>query len=852
MPAWGWLLLALAAVQVVAALAGVATGGLWSDGSAAAPAIPLWIDLVHILLYGAAAIWLIVGGQRDVRAVALGGVFLFIAAVFSSRLLFTLAATLGGAVGNVLAFLGEVNASAFVPFFLWAFAARFPHVRPFGRGARFGRAMTGIALACALVLAAASLAAAYRPELASASPVGWLALQGSGVYWPTLSLLILGALAFLTWRSRQAEGAERRRARLFLAALVLGIGPLFVDVLLESLVPPFGRLMNRPASRLVGGAILYPLLLSIPVTTTYAVLVHRVLDVRLVVRKALRYALARYSVVALATVPFAALIGYVYARRSEPITEILTGTGALVLLGLSLAGAAALRLRVPILGAIDRRFFRERYDAQRILAELAGLVRKAPDPGAWAEMLTSEIDRALHLHSHAVLLLDAPAGTYRAVGAGGIREIPVDAPLVRQAVAAGAPLLVDLAAGSATVASLPEEDRQWLAGAGFEVLVPVVGSSGDAIALVALGEKKSELPFTAEDLSWLGTLAVAAAGPLDLLARGASGGLGATIDDSETDAPARECPVCWTVHPAASDACPECGRPLIAARVPTILAGKFHLVRRLGAGGMGVVYQGWDRSLDRPVAVKTLPALDAERAMRMRREARAMAAVAHPNLAAIYAVESWRGTPLLILELLEGGTLAERLATEPLAPGELIALGVELADALAQLHGRGILHRDIKPSNIGFTATGTAKLLDFGLARLVAGSRGRSPRRVRVRPAPRADESVTASYDGANDGSLEGTPRYMSPEARSGHLPSPAFDLWSLAVVLWEALIGQRAFPSHDPRGEEDERYRLDLAAVPPDAPPRLVALLERSLSPNRRQRPSSAKDFAARLRALR
>ena len=135
---------------------------------------------------------------------------------------------------------------------------------------------------------------------------------------------------------------------------------------------------------------------------------------------------------------------------------------------------------------------------------------------------------------------------------------------------------------------------------------------------------------------------------------------------------------------------------------------------------MGVVYKGHDLTLDRVVALKTLPRLSAGEAAQLRREARAMASVEHPHLAHIYGAEAWRGAPVLVLEHLPGGTLADRVTAGAIPIAHVVTAGRAIAQALRHLHGLGMLHRDVKPSNIGYAAGDVPKLMDFGLAKLTA------------------------------------------------------------------------------------------------------------------------------------
>jgi serine/threonine protein kinase len=192
---------------------------------------------------------------------------------------------------------------------------------------------------------------------------------------------------------------------------------------------------------------------------------------------------------------------------------------------------------------------------------------------------------------------------------------------------------------------------------------------------------------------------------------------------------------------------------------------------------MGVVYRALDLTLGRDVAVKTLPHLSDDAAERLLAEARAMASLSHEDVAVLYEVARWRGTPLLVMEYLAGGTLATRLRESRLADAELVALIRLLARRLARVHARGLYHGDIKPSNVGFAADRVPRLLDFGLARALTG---------------RAPSAAEAALPPAQVG---GTWAYLSPEVRDGAAPGPTLDLWALGVVLCEALTGEHPFP---------------------------------------------------------
>ena len=216
--------------------------------------------------------------------------------------------------------------------------------------------------------------------------------------------------------------------------------------------------------------------------------------------------------------------------------------------------------------------------------------------------------------------------------------------------------------------------------------------------------------------------------------------------------------------------------------------GPYAIHARLGAGGMGEVYRARDTKLGREVAIKILPRLfttDPERRARFDREARLLASLNHPHIGAIYGVEEMDGTPALILELVDGDTLADRLARGPIAISEALNIARQIADALEAAHEKGIIHRDLKPANIKITPDGVVKVLDFGLAKAASGDA--------------SGPDLTQSPDtigGTRDGAIRGTAAYMSPEQARGKPVDKRTDLWAFGCVLYEMLTGRPAFAS--------------------------------------------------------
>ena len=214
--------------------------------------------------------------------------------------------------------------------------------------------------------------------------------------------------------------------------------------------------------------------------------------------------------------------------------------------------------------------------------------------------------------------------------------------------------------------------------------------------------------------------------------------------------------------------------------------GAYTIVDLLGSGGMGDVYRARDRQLDRDVAIKILPPLftkDTDRLVRFEREARILAALNHPHIGAIYGLERVDGMPALVLELVDGPTLAERLLQGPLTVENAVAIAMQIADALEVAHRQGIIHRDLKPANVKVMTSGFVKLLDFGLAKGVDHHDTRS-----------ASGTVAASPTTSRPGAVMGTAAYMSPEQARGEPVDGRSDLFSLGAVLYEMVTGRPAF----------------------------------------------------------
>lgn len=268
---------------------------------------------------------------------------------------------------------------------------------------------------------------------------------------------------------------------------------------------------------------------------------------------------------------------------------------------------------------------------------------------------------------------------------------------------------------------------------------------------------------------------------------------------------------------------------MIASIMVGRLLGQYRILEKLGSGGMGEVFRAQDTRLRRDVAIKVLPAAladDPERMQRLAREARVLATLNHPNIAAIYALEETDGLRALVLELVPGRPLVDCLARRGLPLEEAIAVCCQIATGLEAAHERGVVHRDIKPANVMITPSGQAKILDFGLAKATS--------------YPGADsQAATRTADLTAPGAVTGTVSYMSPEQARGLPCDERTDIWAFGCLVYEVLTGQPLFAA---TSMADTLLKIlsvdaDLSGLPPGTPPRLRQLIQRCVRRDPKQR---------------
>ncbi|MDX2152452.1 MAG: protein kinase [Bryobacteraceae bacterium] len=265
--------------------------------------------------------------------------------------------------------------------------------------------------------------------------------------------------------------------------------------------------------------------------------------------------------------------------------------------------------------------------------------------------------------------------------------------------------------------------------------------------------------------------------------------------------------------------------------------GPYEIASPLGAGGMGEVWRARDSKLNRDVAIKVLPASlagDARSMTRFEREAQLLAALNHPNIAALYGLEDSGAQPALVMELVEGETLADRIRRGPVAVAEAVAIARQICDALEAAHAKGIIHRDLKPANVKLTPEGQVKVLDFGLAKALEPEAG-----VSAAAAGTGHDSPTLSLAATRAGVILGTAGYMSPEQARGVPADKRSDIWAFGVLLYELLTGRLTFAGETVADTLAAVLKTDpdFAALPADTPAPLRRLLRRCLQRDRKKR---------------
>ncbi|MEO6236835.1 MAG: protein kinase [Vicinamibacterales bacterium] len=702
-----------------------------------------------------------------------------------------------------------------------------------------------VAAAPMIVLATAT--SLYLVGVESARNVALWDAAHPGAYYGSFALALainVLALADGVYRFKFNHDAnERRRIRMAVYTAVPGV---FAYALKDG-VPIVASLAGRalPSYPWPATAFLQVLVLLPAFGLAYAVGVARVLGPALVLRRSLQYALANRALATIALLPGAALA---YALLHKNLLQIIT-SGSVVYLLLFLATLAVVRYRYRARQWLDQRFFREEYDARKILVSLAGRVRFETEPGDLASLVVEQIDQALHPEITSMLASGIEDGRLAAVTTrnGSVESVPLDGGLVTMLRWSDEPLEIFLGDPRSPARRLPAAEIGWLQRTRASVLVPVLAQDRALVAVLVLGEKRSEEAYSTDDLELLSSIAVQVGLGLDV-AR-----LRRTPE--ETDAttrlaeaailPMMECPRCGRCEESGIAACPSDGAPLKTGPTPRVVDNKYRIEQLLGRGGMGAVYRSRDMRLDRLVALKVVrPELleDGDARRRFRREAQIVARLQHPGIVSIFDFGTLTGGgAYLVMELVKGEDLRRVLHREGrLEPARAVSILTAVCAAIDAAHHEGVLHRDLKPENILLPGgNGQAKVLDFGVAKLVAD---------RERTDQDLADSVEATAALTMAGTIVGTPAYMAPEQLTASALDPRTDVFALGVIAYEMLCGELPFSSGSLADVvlAQARGAKPLTEHDPSIPAALDRAVRRAIEMSPAQRPATPQAFAS------
>jgi eukaryotic-like serine/threonine-protein kinase len=534
----------------------------------------------------------------------------------------------------------------------------------------------------------------------------------------------------------------------------------------------------------------------IPTVSSYVILKHHVFDINVVVRRGIQYLLAKNALRLLLALPVIGLALSIIFDPHRTLAEILFRNSIYFYFLIAFAAALTLVFRRRLSEWIDRKFFREAYDQEKILRELIEDVKKTNSMAEMSRLVSQKVDAALHpermyLFYREEERRDLSLG-YSSGGSQQRLHIPEEFELLR---------FIEYQGGAQDFPfpqkiNLPQSEKEWLKNLDINLIVPMTGTDSRLAGLFLLGQKKSEVPYTSGDRQLLETLADQIAIVYEnvrLKERAARDRriqheVLARVEERNINL-LKECPQCGACFDRAVERCAKDNSELtLTLPVERIIEARYRLDQLIGKGGMGAVYEAQDLRLNRTVAVKILTGSlfgNNEALRRFEREAQTSARLSHPNIITVYdyGVLSTEGA-YLVLELVRGETLSAVLKRDGCVQPQTAAEWFDqIIEGVKAAHAAGVVHRDLKPENILLPKTedGTAivKILDFGLAKI-------------THPSVSGSDSPTEVV--TTPGTVMGTFGYMSPEQLTGNTVDHRSDLFSIGVMVVECLTGRLPF----------------------------------------------------------
>lgn len=534
--------------------------------------------------------------------------------------------------------------------------------------------------------------------------------------------------------------------------------------------------------------ITYWLQITTPIAIGYCVLKHRIFGIDFVIRRSLQYFFAKNTLKTISVLPIIAFFLSIYRDRHLSMGDAFSQNS--IYLYLLVAGGISLKYNTQVKEWIDKKFFREAYNQEKILSDLIFEIKQKDSVSEISKLISNQLELALHPKSLQVfyrkeekqnLTLD-----YSLTGIVKTSSIEQNSELLKimenQEKALDYPFDKDL----------PKSEKDWLEELGVILIVPMKATDHHLIGLLLLGEKKSEEPYSSTDKKLLQAIANQVAFVYEnALLKGRVGReqkikreVLARFEEQHINL-VKECPLCGTCYDSSDEFCSKDNRELtLSLPVERIIEDKYRLEKLIGKGGMGAVYKATDMRLNRSVAIKIMLGSmfgDQEALRRFEREARASARLTHPNIIAIYDYGRLQSDgAYLVMELINGDSLRSILKKSgSLKPEVIVQYFDQLLEGVKAAHKAGIIHRDLKPENVLITETDDGKprvkVLDFGLAKV-------------KKQNTSENSSITAP------GTVMGTFGYMPFEQLSGKEVDERCDIFALGVMVVEALTGKRPF----------------------------------------------------------
>ncbi len=687
-----------------------------------------------------------------------------------------------------------------VPVFLavaFTFLSRFPsghQRRRLERSAEATLYAGGIVLWVSQELVSRTLGQPRFPRLADPLLPSLEKLNGMIPVFMWVAFLSIVITAVANYRRVTVLG-QRRRIKWVAFGTLLGLFPwvaLLTLTLLKELFPSLELFELGDLDRFYKAANLATVL--IPLVTGYAVARHRLYEIDVVVRQGLQYLLARNVLRTALATPVIVVAFLVYLNRHRTLSELVLQNS--IQFYIAAAGAAGLLFRTPLQKWLDRKFFRADYDREQLLMGLTEKISRLGPISEICDVVKQEIAAALHPKA---LFIAVREDIRKATESGASGEFPSSLTLISapEILALFGQVSSPVETEALGKSGFSPDALRWLADFGIDLSVPMRDARGQLIGLLLLGERKSEEPYAKKDRELLSTVASQMAIVFEnkvltetmLQERTVRQDLQMKLGKESSWL--KECPLCGDCYHARTAVCSKDGATLLVLMpVEKLIDERYMLIRRIGSGGMGAVYEGWDTRLGREVAIKIVVGnqfRDRDVSRRFEREAMACAKLNHPNIVSVfdYGTLGQQGA-YLVMEHVKGVTLRNEMkARGRIPPQEAADWFDQVAEGMKAAHSYGVVHRDLKPENVLLDKNRKpkplAKVLDFGLAK-ASFLEWSNP------------NSLTAP------GMAVGTVGYMSPEQISGDEADHRSDIFSLGVMVYESLTGSLPFKGESVR----------------------------------------------------